>query len=79
MELFVAYYSGAKYEMEAFKLRVIGPYWYVYLITLLCSIAPILLFFQKFRNSLKSVIVISLMGMLAPWFERFIMIVTPYF
>ena len=28
MELFVAFYSGAKYEMDAFKFRIAGPYWW---------------------------------------------------
>ena len=30
MELFVAFYSGAIYEMDAFKFRIAGPYWWAY-------------------------------------------------
>ncbi len=29
-ELFVAYYSGALYEMESIKFRYEGPYWWAY-------------------------------------------------
>ena len=81
MELYVAYSSRAKYEMEAFKLRITGPYWFAYVAILISTFTPILLFFGYFRKSLWTIFVIALIGSGAFFWERFVQIVTtlPHF
>lgn len=77
MELFVAYYSGAKFEMEAFKLRITGPYWWAYVIMMFCNvIAPQVFWFKKCRENLWIVMGICMLVNIGMWFERFVIIVT---
>lgn len=72
MEFFIAYYSGAKYEMEAFKLRMFGPYWYAYFLSFLCAVAPSLFFFRRFRRSLWAVLVLTVLGMMTYFIESWL-------
>ena len=57
-EIFVAYYSGGKYEMEAFKLRITGPYAWVYILFLTSIALPISLFVPSIRKS--AILVLSI-------------------
>jgi molybdopterin-containing oxidoreductase family membrane subunit len=77
MELFVAFYSGAKYEMEAFKYRITGPYNWAYFCMMFCNvIAPQVFWFKKARENLWVVMVIAMFVNIGMWFERFVIIVT---
>ena len=77
MELFVAYYSGAKFEMEAFKLRITGPYWWAYVLMMFCNvIAPQIFWFKKMRENLWVVMGTCMLVNIGMWFERFVIIVT---
>ena len=62
MELFVARYSGAKYtvESEAMRLRLTGPYWWVYWLQIAASLAPAAFLVPKVRRSMLIVSGISL-------------------
>lgn len=42
LEIWVAYYSGAIYEIEAFKFRFAGPYWWIYSTSLAFPLFPLL-------------------------------------
>lgn len=77
MELFVAYYSGAIYEMEAFKYRMTGPYWWAYLAMMSCNvISPQVFWFKACRENLWVIMVVSMCVNVGMWFERFVIICT---
>jgi len=76
-ELFMAWYSGSKYEMFVFKNRMAGPFAAAYWIMFGCNvISPQLLWFRRVRNSLPMIFVLSLLVNVGMWFERFVIIVT---
>jgi molybdopterin-containing oxidoreductase family membrane subunit len=77
MELFVAFYSGAKYEMEAFKYRITGPYNWAYYIMMSCNVlSPQVFWFRKARENLWVVMAVAMCVNVGMWFERFVIIVT---
>ncbi|BCX49322.1 molybdopterin oxidoreductase membrane subunit [Haloferula helveola] len=77
MELFVAFYSGAKFEMEAFKYRITGPYSWAYFCMMFCNvIAPQIFWFKSMRENLWVVMGVSMLVNIGMWFERFVIIVT---
>ena len=77
MELFVAYYSGAIYEMDAFKFRIAGPYWWAYVAMMTCNvIAPQVFWARACRENLWVVMIVAMFVNVGMWFERFVIIVT---
>ena len=78
MELFIAYYSGSKYEQDAFWLRTLnGPYRYYYYCMFFCNvIAPQIFWFEKMRKHLGVVFVTVMLVNCGMWFERFVIIPT---
>jgi molybdopterin-containing oxidoreductase family membrane subunit len=77
MELFVAFYSGAKYEMAAFQYRITGPYWWAYVCMMSCNVlSPQLFWFKCCRENLWVVMFVSMCVNAGMWFERFVIIVT---
>ncbi|NNC90298.1 MAG: hydrogenase, partial [Akkermansiaceae bacterium] len=77
MELFVAFYSGAKYEMAAFQYRITGPYWWAYVCMMSCNVlSPQLFWFKWCRENLWVVMFVSMCVNAGMWFERFVIIVT---
>jgi Ni/Fe-hydrogenase subunit HybB-like protein len=77
MELFVAFYSGAIYEMDAFKFRIAGPYWWAYAAMMsLNVISPQFFWFKACRENLWVVMAIAMCVNVGMWFERFVIIVT---
>jgi molybdopterin-containing oxidoreductase family membrane subunit len=76
MELFVAYYSGAKYEMDAFKFRITGPYWWAYVAMMSCNVlSPQFFWFKACRENLWVVMAVAMCVNVGMWFERFVIIV----
>ncbi len=63
VEFLTAYYSSAKYEMEAFKLRLTGLYWYAYVLLLFSTFSPRFLFLGYFRKSIWLVFTIAVFGL----------------
>ncbi len=77
MELFVAFYSGAIYEMDAFKYRITGPYWWAYAMMMSCNVlSPQFFWFKKCRENLWVIMIIAMCVNVGMWFERFVIIVT---
>jgi len=77
MELFVAYFSGAKYEAMAFKYRLFGPEWKGYWIMMSCNvISPQLFWWRACRENLWVVMGVCMAVNVGMWFERFVIIVT---
>ncbi len=76
-ELFIAWYSGSQYEQFAFNNRIFGPMGWAYGIMVFCNVVvPQLLWFQRVRNSLGLIFVITLLVNVGMWFERFVIIVS---
>ena len=77
MELFVAFYSGAKYEMAAFTYRITGPYAWAYILMMSLNVlSPQLFWFKSLRENLWVVMAVSMCVNIGMWFERFVIIVT---
>ncbi|MGD1977772.1 MAG: polysulfide reductase NrfD [Akkermansiaceae bacterium] len=77
MELFIAFYSGAKYEGAAFTYRATGPYWWAYAAMMgLNVISPQIFWFKSMRENLWVVMAVAMCVNIGMWFERFVIIVT---
>jgi len=77
MELFVAFYSGAIYEIDAFKFRIAGPYWWAYAAMMICNVlSPQIFWFKACRENLWVVMFVCMCVNVGMWFERFVIIVT---
>jgi molybdopterin-containing oxidoreductase family membrane subunit len=77
MELFVAFYSGAIYEMDAFKFRIAGPYWWAYAAMMSLNVlSPQLFWFKACRENLWVIMAVAMCVNVGMWFERFVIIVT---
>lgn len=76
-ELFMAWYSGVLYEQEAFKWRIMGPYWWSYWAMMTCNVvSPQLFWFKKLRRNVPFTFIMSIVVNIGMWFERFVIIVT---
>ena len=77
MELFIAFYSGAKYEGAAFLFRIDGPYWWAYYCMMgLNVLSPQIFWFKRCRENLWVVMAVAMCVNIGMWFERFVIIVT---
>ena len=78
MELWVSWYSGSKFEGDAFRLRTLsGPHVKAYYAMMFCNvIAPQAFWFEWCRKNLWVVMVISMFVNIGMWFERYVIIVT---
>jgi molybdopterin-containing oxidoreductase family membrane subunit len=77
MELFVAFYSGAIYEIDAFKFRIAGPYWWAYAAMMSLNVlSPQVFWFKACRENLWVVMIVAMCVNVGMWFERFVIIVT---
>ena len=77
-EFFMAWYSGAEYEMFTFmKNRVTGDYTFAFWTMITCNaIIPQFFWFKKIRKNITIVFIISLFINLGMWFERYVIVVT---
>ncbi len=76
-ELFMSWYSGVEYEQYAFINRATGPYWWAYMIMILCNVVSSqLLWFKRLRTNLIFTFFLSIVINIGMWFERFVIIVT---
>jgi Ni/Fe-hydrogenase subunit HybB-like protein len=77
VELFIAWYSGSRFEQFAFLNRLRGNYAWAYWLMVLCNvIVPQLLWSKRIRNSIGALMVICLLVNVGMWFERFVIIIT---
>ncbi len=74
MELFMAWYSGSKYEGDAFLLRArYGPSpWYYYVIFFCNALAPQIFWFRTARRNLFWVLLVSISLNIGGLCERFL-------
>lgn len=76
-ELFMAWYSQVVYEQQAFKWRVLGPYWWSYWAMMTCNVvSPQFFWFKKLRRNIVFTFILSIVVNIGMWFERFVIIVT---
>jgi Ni/Fe-hydrogenase subunit HybB-like protein len=77
-EFFVAWYSGAEYEMFTFmKNRVTGEYTLAFWAMITCNaIIPQLFWVKKIRTNITIVFIISIFINIGMWFERYVIVVT---
>ncbi len=80
-ELFMAFYSGERYEIWAFKHnRIWGPMSWSYYIMMGCNVlSPQIFWFKKARRNIFITFVMSIFINIGMWFERFVIIVTSVF
>lgn len=64
IELFLAYYSGAKYEFEAYKIRLFGHYFCIPWGYLLSSLLMALLLIKPLRSARKFIYLSCIMGLI---------------
>jgi Ni/Fe-hydrogenase subunit HybB-like protein len=77
MELFVAFYSGSIYEMDAFKFRIAGPYWWAYAAMMSLNVlSPQIFWFKACRENLWVIMAVAMCVNVGMWFERFVIICT---
>lgn len=77
-EIFIAWYSGNKYEIFTFfHNRITGDYAPQFWAMFICNaIIPQLFWFKKIRGSLAMLFIISIIINIGMWFERYNIIVT---
>lgn len=77
-EIFIAWYSGNKYELFTFfHNRITGDYAPQFWIMFICNaVIPQLFWFKKVRSSMVMLFIISIIINIGMWFERFNIIVT---
>jgi molybdopterin-containing oxidoreductase family membrane subunit len=76
-ELFVAWYSQSYGEQDAFKWRIVGPYWWAYWAMMTCNvISPQFFWVKKLRRNITFTFIMSIVVNIGMWFERFVIIVT---
>ena len=76
METFMAMYSGDIFEKYMIHNRELGPYWFIYVIVLLCNVVlPQSLWSRRVRRSVPALFALSLIINLGMWTERFMIVV----
>lgn len=78
IESFTAWYSGNPYERYMYLVdRPLGPYAWVYWVTIFCNCVVIqLLWFRRVRASEVVLFIVSVLVNVGMWAERFMLIVT---
>jgi len=77
IELFMAWYSGNRFETFAFANRALGPYAAGYWVMVTCNVfIPQLFWFRKVRQSIPMLFIIAICVNIGMWFERFVIVIT---
>jgi len=77
MEFFIAWYGGNQYELDTFKNRAFGPYWWAYWTMVTCNVvSPHLFWSKRIRTNMVAVFIIAAFVNVGMWFERFVIIAT---
>lgn len=75
LEVFYAWYSGNVFELNLLLARFKGPYAWSYWALIFCNgIAPQVMWFPRFRQSLPWVWIVSFIVGIGMWLERFVII-----
>lgn len=76
-ELFIAWYSGVRYEQFAFLNRMGGNYSWTYWIMVTCNvIIPQVMWIKWFRVTPWAMFIVSIFVNIGMWFERYVIILT---
>jgi molybdopterin-containing oxidoreductase family membrane subunit len=76
-ELFMAWFSGDRFEAAIAVHRATGPYWGVFWIVMACNVlVPQALWWPRVRASLPALFVIGLVTNAGMWLERYMIVVT---
>jgi Ni/Fe-hydrogenase subunit HybB-like protein len=76
-ELFAAWYAGNPFEMDTFKIRLLGPYGWCLATMVLCNVLlPQLFWFRWFRTTPLAMLLLSVCVNIGMWFERFVIVST---
>ena len=76
-ELFIAWYSGDRYEIFVPWNRMTGPYGVAYWALILCNvIIPQALWLKRVRTNVYALFVIAIIVNIGMWLERFVIVVT---
>jgi Ni/Fe-hydrogenase subunit HybB-like protein len=77
MEAFFGWYSGDKFEAYAIHNRQTGPYWWIYLLLMLCNgVMPQFLWSKRVRTSPIPLFIVAMFVNFGMWFERFVIVIT---
>jgi molybdopterin-containing oxidoreductase family membrane subunit len=77
VEIFIAFYSGDRYEEYMVQNRMLGPYAPVYWTVVVCNVVvPQLMWWKRVRLSVLTLFAISIVVNIGMWLERFMIIVT---
>jgi len=77
VELSAAWYGGNRFEQDAFRNRIIGPYGWCYATMVACNVLiPQLFWFRSFRTTPWVLFLISIFINIGMWFERFVIVAT---
>jgi molybdopterin-containing oxidoreductase family membrane subunit len=77
IEIFIAFYSGDRFEQYMVTNRMTGPYAPVYWAVVACNVVvPQALWLKRVRLSVLTLFVISIVVNVGMWLERFMIIVT---
>ncbi len=78
MELFMAWYSGNRFEKDMVLFRLVGQYAPSYYLALICNIgAPMFLFSKRVRTNTKTLFVIAVFVIVGMWLERYFIVLGP--
>jgi molybdopterin-containing oxidoreductase family membrane subunit len=76
IELFMAWYSGNRFEQFTFMNRMLGPYAWAYWTMFACNVlAPQLFWIRKVRTTPWMMVVVCVAVNIGMWFERFVITV----
>jgi len=71
-EILLSWYTGSPFEWGQTYYRMTGPYAPLFWTMIFCNVvAPIPLWFKKYRSNIKVLFIISLLINIGMWFERF--------
>jgi Ni/Fe-hydrogenase subunit HybB-like protein len=78
MELFMAWYSGNRFEKDMVLIRLLGQYRISYYLAVICNIAaPLFLFSKRVRTNTKSLFTVALFVIVGMWLERYFIVLGP--
>jgi len=78
MELFMAWYSGNRFEKDMVLFRLLGQYAPSYYLAVICNIAaPLFLFSKRIRTSTKGLFTVAVFVIIGMWLERYFIVLGP--
>jgi len=78
MELFMAWYSGNRFEKDMILIRLLGQYRISYYLAVICNIAaPLFLFSKRVRTNTRALFAIAVSVTIGMWLERYFIVLGP--